>query len=154
MTAKNSDLVIRIQEAFEAVRAGDLGPVSELQSVREDLAPLLSLYLQDRNEDVRREAISLLALEGGPSALPLLTRALADPNPELQERAALALYEQYDPAQLAAYSPLGEALAASVTADNSSAAAALLLAYFPGPETEQVLRAERDRTPPSAVKLY
>ncbi|MBI3408958.1 MAG: HEAT repeat domain-containing protein [Planctomycetes bacterium] len=154
MTVQSTDLATHVKQALDAVRAGDLGPVSDLQSVTEDLTPLLAPYLRDRNEDVRREVVLLIAMEGGPAALPLLTRALADPNPEIQERAALALYEQYEPSQLATEPALGEALAASVTAENPSAAAALLLAYFPGPEAEQTLRAERDRTPPSAVKLF
>src|SRR4051794_31579727 len=68
----------RVRAAFQAVRAGDLGPVSALQAAGPRVVALLPPFLADASEDVRREAVSLLAVAGGADALPLLGRALAD----------------------------------------------------------------------------
>src|SRR5262245_12488792 len=87
----------RVRRAFEAVRQGDLGPVSALQQGGPAVVPLLSPYAQDTSEAVRREAVSLLSVLGGEAALPLLVGALADPSADVRERAALALYGRYDP---------------------------------------------------------
>jgi hypothetical protein len=143
----------RVQRAFEAVRQGDLGPVSALQQEGPAAVPFLSAYVQDASEAVRREAVSLLSF-GGVPALPLLAPALADPSADIRERAAQAMYRRYDPPQVAAHAPAGPALRACAASGDPAAAALLLLAYFPGPETERVLRAEVDRAPPLSTKLY
>lgn len=154
MTADKNDLAERVRQAFDAVREGDLGPVSRLQEAGTLLLPFLASYLSDGNEDVRREAISLTTVVGSAAAVPLLARVLTDPVAELRERAALAIYEKFEPRAIATNDALGKALAASVTQGNPSAAAALLLAYVPGSVAEKCLHAERDRMPPAAVRLY
>src|SRR6266542_3175660 len=152
--AGKQDLAERVQRAFQAVREKDLGPVSGLQALGLAVVPLLPPYLEDASEDVRREAVSLLAVSDGEGALPLLVRALADTSPDIRERAALALYERYEPAQLAAHAGACKALAALAAGDNPSAAALLLLGYCPGPETERVLRTVAAQTPAPPVRLF
>lgn len=143
------DLSERVRAAFQAVRDGDLGPASALQKAGPAVVPLLPPFLADPSEDVRRESVSLLAVVGGTAALPLLARALDDPSPEVRDRAALAIYQGYPPDQLAG---VGTTLAAGVARGEPSAAALLLLSYFPGEKSERVLRGLPEGAPP--VKLF
>jgi HEAT repeat protein len=143
------DLPERVRSAFQAVRDGDLGPVSALQQAGPAVVPLLAPFVADPSEDVRREAVSLLAVVDGGGALPALARALDDPSAEVRDRAALAIYQGYPPDQLAG---VGAALAAGVARGEPSAAALLLLSYFPGEETERALRGVAEGAPP--VKLF
>jgi len=144
----------RVEKAFEAARAGNMGPVAELHELGEAVVAPLGKYLEDADPNIRREAVALLRALGGKAALPLLLRALGDPLVEVQERAAMALYERYEPQTLAASSEVGAGLRKSVTAGNTRAAAILLLAYFPGPETQQLLGKLRGRPAEEVTKLH
>ncbi len=86
----------RVRLAFESVRHNDLAGVTQLQTEGPPLVPLLTNYLSDKDDSVRREAVSLLICVAGPAALPLLVTALTDSTAEIRERAARALYGKYD----------------------------------------------------------
>lgn len=152
--AEEQDTALRVQKAFDAVRTKDLSQVSDLQQKGPAIVPMLSPYLADKDESVRREAVSLLAGFAGESSLPLLAKALDDPAADIQERAATALYEKYDPATLAELADLGPALARCVKAGDPPAAAVLLLAYFPTPETDKALGALLEAHSAAKVKLF
>lgn len=143
-----SGIADQTKVAFEHVRRGDLGPVSSLQTSGAAVIPFVAPYLQDTFEDVRREAVSLLGVIGTKAALPLLARALEDRSADIQDRAASALYERFTPDELAGNAAIGDALRAAVGRGNTAASARLLLVNYPGPETESVLRADAERTPP------
>lgn len=142
----------QVRQAFEAAREGDFGPSSELQSLGREALPHLAPYLDDPDPDIRRQAVALAGLIGGKAAVPLLTRALTLSDPDLQRRAAQALY-QGDPARLAGHAALGEALRAQVAGGAPAAAAVLLLGYFPGAGAETALRGLRDRDPAALAEL-
>ena len=144
----------RVDRAFQAARAGNMGPVAELHELGEPVVGSLGKYVEDPDPNIRRETVALLRAVGGKAALGLLARALGDPLVEIQERAAMALYERYDPRTLAASAETGASLRKSVTAGNTRAAAVLLLAYFPGPETQQLLGKLRGRPAEEVTKLH
>ncbi|MGB2822643.1 MAG: HEAT repeat domain-containing protein [Phycisphaerae bacterium] len=144
----------RVEKAFEAARDGNMGPVAELHELGEAVVGFLGKYLKDPDANIRREAVALLRAVGGKAALPLLARALGDPLVEIQERAAMALYERYDPETLAKSTEVSAALRKSVKAGNTRAAAILLLGYFPGPETQQLLSELRGKPAEDLTKLH
>jgi HEAT repeat protein len=152
--AEKQETALRVRKAFDAVRTKDLSQVSDLQQRGPAVVPMLAPYLDDKDESVRREAVSLLAGFAGEASLPLLTKALGDSAADVQERAATALYEKYDPATLAEQADLGHALARRVKAGDPPAAAVLLLAYFPTPESEKSLRSLQDGRSAAKVKLF
>jgi HEAT repeat protein len=143
-----------VARAFQAARQGDNTLAAGLQDLGTELIPLLSPYLQDSHEEVRSEVVALLRGVRSDATWPLLIQAMVDPSQDIKERATLALYEQYDPLQLARSAPAGQALRQSVAGGNHSAAALLLLGYFPGPDTEKLLRAARDADPRQLTKLF
>ena len=151
---REQEVAQRVEAAYRAARQGDYGPLAELTAAGAAVVPHIAPYLADRDAAIRRETIVLLGVADGEAALPLLLRALADPVEENRDRAARAVYERYDPARVAAQAGAGQALRAGAAAGSPSAATLLLLGYFPGPETEAVLRAERDRAPAVRTKLF
>ena len=148
------DLSERVRKAFDAVRRRDLQEVSELHSADKALIPLLAPYLRDQDEDVRREAVSLLSVIAGPDALPELVNALKDTSPEICERAAMALYANYDPSSFTDNKSLGSALAKIISSERVSAAAFLLSAYLPTEEVQAALQVAIKRRPVVEVKLF
>ena len=130
----------QVEQAFLAARTDDFGPSSALQQHGRMIAPYLAPYVTDHDEDVRRQVVALLGLMGGEEALPLLATALTDPSPDIRWRAAVALYERDDPVALAAHPDLGAALRRSVALGNDSAAAILLLGYFPDADSSATLQ--------------
>ena len=64
------------------------------------------------------------------------------------------MYENYDPSKISKHTDLATALRKSVKAGSTSAAVLLLLDYFPGKETESLLREVRDRKERSLTKLF
>lgn len=149
-----NELSERVRKAFDAVRRRDLQDVSELHLAGKALIPLLAPYLRDQDEDVRREAVSLLSVIAGPDALPEMVRALEDPSPEICERAAIALYANYEPSDLTENKSLGPALARIISSESVSAAAFLLSAYFPTEEVQAALQLAMKRRPVVEVKLF
>ncbi|MFO1350638.1 MAG: HEAT repeat domain-containing protein [Gammaproteobacteria bacterium] len=139
MADQTGNVQQQVEQAFQAARQGDFGRIGGLPRLGPEVAPLLAPYLHDRQLEIRREAVAVLGVLGGAQALPLLLEALRDPDADLRERAARALYSQYEPTALARDKAAGVALRASAAAGNRSAACLLLLGYFPGVETEQSL---------------
>lgn len=135
----------RVAAAFTAARSGDFGPSSDLQQLGEAVVPLVAPYVEDREEDIRRQAVALLAAIEGEAAIAPLAAALSDESADIRQRASVALYDNYAPQVLAGRPELGVALRDSLRQGNESGAAILLLGYFPGPETEAALRELRAR---------
>jgi HEAT repeat protein len=135
----------RVEAAFAAARSGDFGPSSELASLGEAAAPLLAPYVTDGDEEIRRQAVALLAAINGKGAVAPLAKALADGSQDIRQRASAALYEHYDPRDLGKRADLGEALRSSIRQGNDSGGAILLLGYFSGPKSKETLRDLRDR---------
>jgi HEAT repeat protein len=153
-TGSNNELASRVEKAFAAARQGDFGPSSDLVSLGPAVVPLLEPFLGDPSEDVRRQAVDLLKAMPGAAAIPLLAKALADPSEDIRDRASLQLYANYKPEQLAAGTMLGAALRQSIEAGNDSAAAVLLLGYFPSTEAVRTLENLLSRTGDSRTELF
>jgi hypothetical protein len=130
----------RVEAAFAAARSGDFGPSSELASLGEGAAPLLAPYVTDGDEEVRRQAVALLAAISGKGAVAPLAKALVDGSQDIRQRASAALYENYDPRDLGKRAEVGEALRNSIRQGNESGGAILLLGYFSGPKSKETLR--------------
>lgn len=133
-----------VKQAFDAARRGDFGPSSELVRQGPGLAHDLAPYLDDPDEGIRSQAVTLLREVGGPDALSLLVHAAGDPSREIQERAADALYKNFEPGAVAAH-PDAAKIAESVRNGNRSAAALLLLGHMNHPQAAAGLRAARDQ---------
>ena len=140
------EIAARVKEAFRNARQGDRSLLDDCRAWGRGRAGLVP-FLEDPDEAIRREVVILLKVVGGDAALPLLVRALTDASADIQERAATLLYERSDPAPIAAMDSAGRGPPRERAAGNPSAAALLLLAYFPGDETEKVLREEQARPP-------
>lgn len=151
--AMNDEIAVQVNAAFTAARKGDYEPVSQLGEQGAKIIPYLQPYLQDEDEMVRLQAVALLTTSDDPTAIPLLALALRDPSQDLRARAALALYERYDPLQLAERPTLGEALRASLDQGNDAAAAILLLSYYPGEPTLAALQALDERAGDAQTEL-
>ena len=122
------NVAVRVKDAFQIARtSGNFGPSSDLQDLGAAIIPFLAPYLEDSNEDIRRQVVALLKVVGNEAALSLLVKALADPVLDIQQRAALTLYTSYEPMVISSQVPLaGAALQKSVNAGNNSVAALLL----------------------------
>ena len=134
----DSAIETKVESAFQALRKGDATPLSAFPELGPGVVPVVGRYLDDRNEDVRGQAVAILAVVGGESSIPWLAKTLNDRSPELQERAAIALYDRYPSEAVAARKPIGTALRQSA-GKNPTAAALLLLGHFPGRETARIL---------------
>ncbi len=135
-----SSTVEQIASAFASVRNGDLSKLSDLVKIGPPLATLLAPYLVDSDENVRREVVSLLSLVGGNDAIPLLAKAVSDVSMDVSERASLALYERFDPDQVAANTDAARAILGSINAGNPAGTTLVLAGYIPGAKTEEALR--------------
>lgn len=152
--SKDAEVIAaKVKKAFDAARQGQFERLTELQELGPILVPALTPYLDDPDESIRREVVILLKVVDGEAALPLLERALNDTSVDIRERAATSLYERDDLVTIASRATLGTALCQSVSRGDPSAAALLLLAYFPGKEAENVLRAEQAQPPGEKVRL-
>ncbi len=133
-------MVEQIANAFTSVRNGDLSKLSNLVEIGPSLVTMLAPYLVDSDENVRREAVSLLSLIGGTDAIPLLAQAVSDLSTDVSERASMALYERFDPDQVAANADVIRAVLGSINAGNPAGATLVLAGYMPGAKTEEALR--------------
>jgi HEAT repeat protein len=140
-TAMNDDIATQVNAAFTAARQENYELISQLAEQGPRVIPWLKPWLQNENEMLRLQALELLTAAADSAAIPLLTLALRDSAQDLRARAALALYEQYDPLQLAERPDIGEALRASIEQGSDAAAAILLLGYFPDEASLKTLQA-------------
>jgi hypothetical protein len=134
-----SDSAGQLRRAMDDVRRGDFAAVSVLQRSGDAFASELAPYLADKNEDVRREAIVLLAGGGGSVAFSLLERGLADVSADVRERSAIALYEHYGPANYCESPTFESSLLKCLQLPDPPAAAVLLLSYCSGEQGGAVL---------------
>ena len=66
----NQTISERVDQAFAAMRSGDLAPSSGLEDAGPGIIPAVVPYLHDDNEDVRRHAVTLLGLTKSADAAP------------------------------------------------------------------------------------
>lgn len=136
----NQDVEKQVKIAFDAARKGNFELSSKLSKYGEIVIPYLEQYLSDSDMSIRGEVVSLLKEIGGEKTLGLMSKALGDTEQDVQVRAANALYENYSRKVVFSNSIIGKALIKSVESGNDCVSALLLLSYFPGVETEKVLR--------------
>lgn len=150
---KPDPLAARVRQAFESARGGDLQPSAQLAEAGLAVARHVAPYVKDPSEDVRRQAVAVLGAVGGKAALAPLLQALNDAAPDIQEMAAVAVYDRYSPRQVAAEAGAGAALRKAAREGSRSPAVPLLLAYFPGAATRAALAELRKRVEPSQVRM-
>lgn len=121
-----------VARAFGAVRKGDFGAASRLVRHGSAVIPEVARYTRDRDERVRREAVAVLNAVGGPKVCAPLVEVLADASQDIRDRAALGAYRHCVRTDLARLPRAAALLAGAVHADHGTAAAILLLGYFPG----------------------
>jgi hypothetical protein len=143
-----------VKEVFAAIRAGDTSGESGIVELGPAAVPAVGSFVQDPSKDVREAAVTVLGLLHSAGAVPHLTRALEDSSFDIRERAAAALYERFDPETLGQHPDLGQALRVDVDRRGAGAVPILLLGYFPGPATEEVLVAASKRGRDTATKLH
>jgi HEAT repeat protein len=139
-----------IDSAFAAVRRGRFAVVAELKLNPADI-PAVARFLNDGNEDVRREAVVLLIKLGEP-ACQALKAALVDAEADLRERAARGIHGNCPARETAHIADLDAALRRSVDMGNTAAAALLLLGRFDNEATRSYLEG-RIASKDHAVKL-
>jgi hypothetical protein len=147
-------LEAQVRDAFLASRRGDPRGLDAVEKLGAVAVRAVGRYVDDPDEDVRREAVMLLAAIRTPNALPFIARALLDPATGVRERAATHLYDDFAPRLIAAEPRVGVALRTSVQRSISVAAPILLLAYFPGEETLDTLVRIRVRDADNLVRLH
>jgi HEAT repeat protein len=121
----------QVSKAFDAARGGDLSQLSGLEKLGPPLAPALAAYVSDADESVRREAVALLSVVRGDTAIGLLAKAINDSSPEVAERAANALYERFDPDRVAGNADAAKALIDNIAKGQPAAATLVLAGYLP-----------------------
>jgi hypothetical protein len=149
-----SALQQQVDRAFEAARGGDFTSVVELEKLGPPVVPLLARYVEDPNPNLRREAVALLQTTGGRETLPLLLKALGDPDLDIQSRAALALYLHNPPLDVAQAADAENRLRTSVQAGNHTTGAILLLGYFSGQESQRLLQSLQARPSEERAELH
>jgi hypothetical protein len=153
-TARKTDkLAERVRTAFDAARKGELQPSAELAQAGRPVAPYVAPFVKDASRDVRRQAVAVLGAVGGKAALAPLLKALGDPETDIQEAAATAIFDGYAPKAVAAEPGAGAALREAALAGTKSPAVPLLLAYFPGPATVDALEKLRRRDSEAQTRL-
>lgn len=151
-TVANETISERVDQAFAAMRSGDLAPSSSLEDAGPAIIPAVVPYLRDDNEDVRRHAVTLLGLTKSADAAPHLAAALSDQSDDIARRASRALYELgsdavRDPS-------VGAALAASVRGGNDTGGAILLLGYVAGEDSVAALNRLRERGAGRSTEVF
>lgn len=148
----NETISERVDQAFAAMRSGDLAPSSSLEDAGPAIIPAVVPYLIDADEDVRRHAVTLLGLTRSADAAPHLAAALSDRSDDVARRASTALYEigsdaVRDPS-------VSQALAASVLGGNDTGGAILLLGYVAGEDSIAALNRLREREAGQSTEVF
>jgi HEAT repeat protein len=128
-----------IRSAFQEVRRGNYDPVAKLKVTAAD-APVIAELVRDSNENVVREAVTLLEKLGGPAACAALVPALTSPSADVRERTARALHSACSRPGTEGIPNLEAALRQSVELGNSAAAALLMLGRFQDNENREFLK--------------
>lgn len=136
----NQDIEKQVKIAFDEAQKGNFEFSSKLSKYGEAIIPYLEPYLSDSDMSVRGEVVSLLKEIGGEKTLGLMAKALGDSEPDIQIRTANALYVNYPRKLISSNQLIGTALRRSVETGNDGVSALFLLSYFPGVETEKVLK--------------
>lgn len=143
-----------LTKAFEAVKAGDYGPLSALKTPSTAIIPAIARALSDDSEVVRREAVTLLGLTNDPAAAPALSLALMDPVDDVATRAAAALYRLGQDA-IDADASVGERLREAVGKGFAAGGAILMLAHARAKaETISTLQALREKKGDSPAEVF
>lgn len=128
-----------IEAAFTKVRSGDLSATSGLVNLGPSIVPEIVRFLNDDNEDVRREALILLGVLGGEKACQEMLPALTDKSQDIRERTARYLYGCDRSTLIKKKATACPALIKSLDLGNGSAAAFLLLGHLPSEQTIDTL---------------
>ena len=143
-----------VESAIRAARRGDGEPLAALPKLGAAVVPHLVPYLSDPDVSIRRLVVSVFSAIGGRPAAGAVADALRDKDPDIQERAAAAVYQFDRPGEIVGDARHAEALRASVEGSNHAAAAVLLLGYAPGQASLALLR-KLERLPPERrTKLH
>ncbi|WP_299436502.1 HEAT repeat domain-containing protein [uncultured Rhodospira sp.] len=130
-----------LTEAVAAARGGDWQPLNAVSAEPEAIVAALAPLAEDPDAGLRLGLVQYLAGLGDSAAAPLLVRLLGDAEPEVQSRAAAALYDLPLPgAALDAEPGAAEALMAAASDRPLTAAELLLLGYVEDPGAEAMLR--------------
>jgi len=132
-----------VDKAFAAARSGDLAPTTALQDLGPAMIPAVAPHLKDSNEDVRRQAITLLGLTDSAEAVLHISSALADSSADISRRAADALYLMggvavRDPSAV-------DAIRAYIARGGGAAGPILLLGYISGDDSTSLLNEVRKK---------
>ena len=145
--AQEGNVSAKVEAVFAAVARGDAGDTDALLALGDAIVPAVSGYLSSGDENVRTEAVALLAALQSEVAATALLPALADPSAAIRERAARAVLAQV--LRAGEFTGLDAAAAKGLAAGEPSAAALLLGAFSEG--AEDILR--RASTSTRLVKL-
>jgi len=129
-----------LTDAVAAARRGDWQPLNAVSAEPEAIVAALAPLAEDPDVGLRFGLVQYLAGLGDSAAGPLLVRLLGDADPEIQSRAAAALYDLPLPgAALDAEPGAADALMAAASDRPLTAAELLLLGYVEDPRAEVVL---------------
>lgn len=145
--AQDGNAAAKVEAVFAAVAKGDASDTDALLTFGDAIVPAVSTYLSSSDENVRTEAVALLAALETEVAAKALLPALTDASEGVRERAARAVLAQV--LATGEFAGLGEAVAKGLAAGEPDAAILLLGAFSQGVEGR--LRAAADST--SLVKL-
>jgi hypothetical protein len=132
--ADNSALRAEAAKVLEAIRGGDLSQTQRLLDYGDAAASALKPFLADRNSDIRREALAVLAALDSKIAARTAVAALADTDPDIRERAARIVYQGVMRHGTSAFPELQTASIAKSAGSSPDAAKLLLLAFVPHSE--------------------
>jgi len=125
--ANQENAAAKVETVFAAVARGDASDTDTLLALGDAIVPAVSGYLSSADENVRTQAVALLAALGTGSAAKALLPTLADSSAAIRERAARGiLAEVMKTGKLAG---LDSAVAKGLAAGEPGAAALLLGAF-------------------------
>ena len=125
--ANQENAAAKVETVFAAIARGDASDTDTLLALGDAIVPAVSGYLSSADENVRTQAVALLAALGTGSAAKALLPTLADSSDAIRERAARGiLAEVMKTGKLAG---LDSAVAKGLAAGEPGAAALLLGAF-------------------------
>lgn len=129
-SSQRDTLGAQVDEAFALAESGDTSAVAALGPFGPSLLAHLQPYAGNSNPEIRAAVATLLKGLGGKMTIPLLLVLLSDQDDDVQQRAALALYENFSHHELSLDRDIGIALGDAIALGNSSASALLLAGWY------------------------
>lgn len=140
--AQEQNAAAKVEAVFAAVAKGDAGDTDALLALGDAIVPAVSGYLSSGDENIRVEAVALLAALDSEAAAKALLPALADSSADIRERAARAVLAQV--LRAGKFAGLGAAAEKGLAAGEPGAAALLLGAF--SQSSGEILRDTVDST--------